>query len=410
MRRGIATWLCAVLLPACYQSLRASSDDDSLDEPGRDAGPGPDDWSPADCTETVEPTGRWTAERFTEGTEVHSPALAIDPSGFLHVSYFAGEGYSIYYATNATGEWVTERLEDDAVTYESSIALDREGGVHILYGSQREGALRHAHRADGQWAFETIREGGPAYRATMVIDSVGVLHVSESVSNGDGVHPLMGCRYLRGRDGDWSVEDLAWDDWIGYATTIAIGADGAVHIVYLQGHQGSAHLQLVHATNGSGAWQSEVVDPAIGEFSDRQPGLGVGPSGRVHVAYPAFASDGDLAGEVRYAARDDAGTWAVTVVDPDADTLPWAVMLALDGDFVHLAYDYGTWGPGGFDDVASHFRHASDECGCWKIDAVDDEVTLGPIALDPSGVLHAIYPYGVASGLRHASRPVHACE
>jgi hypothetical protein len=99
--------------------------------------------------------------------------------------------------------------------------------------------------------------------------------------------------------------------------SIAVGADGVVHVVYM-----SPKYMLRHSWMESGRWRDEAVDTS--SEAGRWNSVAVDAQGRVHVAYNADRSGLGGNGVLAYAVRDEAG-WTVSDVGPGGNSTSIAV-------------------------------------------------------------------------------------
>lgn len=190
-------------------------------------------------------------------------SIAVDSSGTIHISYQDGESKILKYAACAgdctadsdgdgiADHWITLTVNSSKVYslgQYSSIAVDQSKRVHISYFDATNGDLKYAScetecttDSDGDgvadhWITETVDEGevNPAngstdsvgwYTSTKV-DSKGYVHISYlNETSGD----LM---YVTNKSGAWEKATIDRYDRAGVYTSLAIGPDDDVHIVY----------------------------------------------------------------------------------------------------------------------------------------------------------------------------------
>jgi hypothetical protein len=321
------------------------------------------------------------------------------------VSYYDISEYSVRYATNAGGAWRTEQVEGDAVTSESAIAVGASGTVHVVYGSSVDVGLHHAWNDGGGWEIDAIPGGESGMIPSLALDAEGGLHVTFLYATGDGTAAL---RYVTNAGGDWRMDVLESGSSAGQYSAVTVDGAGAAHVAYYWPVAG--WFELFHATNASGAWVSEDVDGPISEWAgSRLPAITVDESGAVELAYPASDGDVELSAEIRYATNASGG-WRIETVDPDADTASWWVWMTPHRGHVHVSYDFQMYGPAGVDLESLAFRHATNASGCWRIDEIEVGGASGALAIDPGEQLHAVYviwPMGTTE-LQHAVRDVSA--
>jgi hypothetical protein len=212
----------------------------------------------------------------------------------------------------------------------------------------------------GAWTHERIDEvtnpGPVAVRTSMAVDAEGAVHLS--YSNGD-------LRYATNASGAWVIEivDPGPSGWSG--TSLALGGDGTVRIAYHQG--GGEDDEIRYASNASGAWSIETVGEG------QQPDIALDEAGAAHLVYV-----GDWRIEH---ATNAAGDWRIETVSDEWDQMP-SVAVGADGA-VHA-----------FADSAGGLHHftKSAEGGEWSSETVvEDRSGFRDAAVDSCGRLHVAY-------------------
>jgi hypothetical protein len=132
---------------------------------------------------------------LTESSDVGQfSSIALDSSDNPHISYYkriSSDQGDLKYATKASGSWVTEWVDglttEDKLGRYTSIALDSSGYAHISYYDATNGDLKYATNASGSWVTEPVDWGGDVGQHTSIaLDSSGYAHISYwDVSNGD---------------------------------------------------------------------------------------------------------------------------------------------------------------------------------------------------------------------------------
>jgi hypothetical protein len=150
------------------------------------------------------------------------------------------------------------------------------------------------------------------------------------------------------------------------ATSIAVGRDGVVHILYAS-PQGVAHAFQVGAE-----WQIEPVGPDA--MFVAAVSLAVAADGTLHASWSSSAG-------ARYATRSPEPGWVAETVDGEARA---DLALALDpGDRVHIAYRC---------DGCGGVRHAVRDHGAWLGETVQGGATAGPsMAIGSDDEIHILF-------------------
>jgi len=110
----------------------------------------------------------------------YDTSLALDSSGNPHISYFAGATPHLNYAWYDGSSWdittVDSLTEAGACT---SLALDGSGSPHIAYYDATHQAVNYAAWTGSGWDIDTVDSvGGPAYDVSLALDSSGFAHIS----------------------------------------------------------------------------------------------------------------------------------------------------------------------------------------------------------------------------------------
>jgi hypothetical protein len=178
------------------------------------------------------------------------------------MSYYTAGTFDLGYITRVNGDLVVVAADggEDNVGMASSLALDSRGSPHISYleyVSDTDMRLKYAHKVDGEWVDE---------------------HVPIPDSPNDCIGP----------------------------TSIAVGADGTVHICYYTNPANSGSLGYAVKPPG-GDWESEIGDGTgdVGYYCS----LVLDAQGNPYISYWDRFNE-----HLKCAARIN-GTWAVCVVD-----------------------------------------------------------------------------------------------
>ena len=151
---------------------------------------------------------------------------------------------------------------------------------------------------------------------------------ADAIDASDGVHVAFRDRstetlfyaYLAPGATIWTVSTVAA---IGTHPSIAVGADGGVHIAYTHIRE----LWYAHLPAGGTAWTNTPVD-ADGTFG---PSIGVDSANVVHIAYPQ--------GRQLYHAANRGGTWRTGLLASSGPDEGGSRSLFVDADDrVHVVY------------------------------------------------------------------------
>jgi len=212
-------------------------------------------------------------------------AIAVDSSGFPHISYFDEINGDLKYASNTSGSWEIEVVDFSAdVGRYSSIAIDANDSVHISYYDASNANLKYATNASGDWEIEVVDFSADMGRySSIAIDSAGKRYISYfDATNGD--------LRIAVKDGAaWSHEIVDSSDEAGRYTSIAVVGD-VVHVSYNVQAAGASTTDyyLKHAQSTPGPWMTEVVD---GSSAGTYTSIDVDDADALHISYHAWFLD-----------------------------------------------------------------------------------------------------------------------
>jgi len=136
----------------------------------------------------LDSTG-WHIETVdSEGYAGTHTSLALDSSGYGHISYFyCGTTYypecdtmDLRYAHQDATGWYTETVDaaGEVGTY-TSLALDSSGYAHISYHDEGQSDLKYAYQDAGGWHIETVdSEGEVGDYTSLALGKNGCVHIS----------------------------------------------------------------------------------------------------------------------------------------------------------------------------------------------------------------------------------------
>jgi hypothetical protein len=251
------------------------------------------------------------------------------------------------------------RLDSPGITCGGPITVDDEGTAHMLCAPQAPGVgLRHASNPTGLWLNEEI-DAAPSASGSIAVGADGVVHVAYAVTD---VGEL---RHASTADGSWSTETV--EVFAPQHTGIAVDAAGAVHIVYSGGYDPSS---VHYATNESGTFLTEHVEDTELLFNGTPVAIAIADDGP-HIIHR------DLVGAVRHGARVGAG-WALENVAPAG--MPSDGSFFAVGNELHVAYTQ-----------TSVFVGKRDASG-WDIEEVAPQsYDSVDIAVGPDGKRHTVF-------------------
>ena len=360
-------------------------------------------------------------------------SIALDGSGYAHISYFDKAADALKYATNASGPWFTEYADNgaDSVGYYSSLALGGDGKAHISYYDLTNKDLKYATDASGSWSTETVDyvEYVGEY-TSLALDGSGNVHISYYAGT-----PYYALKYAAGMLGSWTLRTLDSASMTGTYTSLGLDGSGSPHILYYDND--TAYPKV--ATYASGNWSTETVGSwvDIGTYGS----IAVETNGNAHVvcydaAYevPLYATDapgywsawtdvesnyfmglgqfnslaldsggyahaayyGACEGVLRYATNAPLGSWNAELVDGGTDVGQYASLALDDSGHAHVAY---------YDVTNANLRYATNKNGSWEPEVVDSTGDVGSyasLALDGGGTARISYYDATNGNLKYA--------
>ena len=340
----------------------------------------------------------WMIEEVGEGTK---PALVVDGSGRPHITFMTEETFgATYYAVRDADGWSVERATEGYFYAPMDLALDAGGNPYIYYHDHQAlqflpdlGDAVVIFKRDGVWIEETLADPGhDGWDGSIAMDAQGGVHVLafDPVQFG-GVNGVE--YYRRDANGVWSVEPIgSGPNPYEFGTDLVLDDQGRPHVVYHDGTEtltSGSGADLKYAAMSDGGWEIQTVDSVgdVGKFAS----LALDSEQRPHIAY--FQWDTRDSGRAKYA-RWTGSEWEVTVVGTlDEMSLGFigarkSVSLALDGrDTPHIAFS---------DRNALYYAQSNGPV--WSVQEVtgpsDAGLELGQLAsmaLDAAGQPHIAY-------------------
>ena len=280
-------------------------------------------WTDADSASLLYATDAdgWATHLVDADADPQRGAIAIDAGGDAHIVYFAQEVRDLRHAWRTSADpadWQTETVDADGNTgWSPDLAFDDAGRAHVVHGSTELG-LRYA-RFDGAWSFESIdpdADGSSGGR--LALDADGNPHAVYRTWDGSEGGLRVASREAAG---GWTIASLTPPSSVREHFAIAVGPADLLTVAAIDFDPGA----LVVLTRQAAQWTSEQIDPG----STSSPSLAIGADGVVHLAYYWWEGH-----DARYARRN-AGGWELETIAAAGDVgAAIALTLGPDGEVI----------------------------------------------------------------------------
>jgi hypothetical protein len=259
----------------------------------------------------------------------------------------------------------------------SSLAFDAAGKAHVAFSTNL--GLYYGTNSSGAWDFELIPSPRPVSATTIAVGAQGRVDIVYYEGENYDV------RQVTNATGAWVTTVVAEEGIIGEDLTLAQDSQGRLHIAYLDGTRSA----LVYGVRNGEVWT--LVDAV----SDT-PGRPV-PSLLLDGASPLI-SFGNYRAGLKLATRTN-GVWADSIVDPGFDVGGWSSIAKDSVGALHISYSK-------FMVDNSQLKYATNASGAWVAEVLDDQnnTGFGTTLMERGGVIHIAYISASPSGqLRYAS-------
>jgi hypothetical protein len=286
-------------------------------------------------------TGQWPADTMawqpatalSGSPSSHSPSIAVDSQGRLHVAWAHNEEpmtEQIFYR-RWDGAWSEpECLRTVQNTAQDpSIMVDGADDVHVTWSESAmgQGTIYHKRWHSAWGPEEVVSQGGSRVDPDLAADSQNRLHAVWLGSEGSapGV-------YYKSWENSWGAEarlNVMLAD--AASPAVAVDAVGRVHVAWSDMRSGRPE---VYYRSGDGTnWDPEFAVSPLDESNSVTPEVGVDGAGRVHVVW-TDTRDGNP--EIYHRIWD--GAWLPAERVTDAAGNSSTPRIVCTGDYIYLAW------------------------------------------------------------------------
>ncbi len=296
-------------------------------------------------------------------------SIALDASGYPHISYLDATNSDLKYAAWNGSGWDMRTVDSAGrVGWHTSLALDASGYPHISYQDLSNGDLKYAAWNGSSWDIQTVDSGSVGWYTSLALDANRYPHISYfDFTNHD-------LNYAAWNGSSWAIQTVDSAGWVGEYTSLAVDPSGYPRISYFD----RTNTALKYAAWNGSSWAIQTVDSAgdVGYCTS----LALDASG-----YPRISYFDDTNDHLKYAAWNGS-SWDIQTVD-SADSVGWDTSLALDASGnAHISY---------YDYLNEDLKYAAWNGSTWDIQTVDSAPwgvgRFTSLALDASGYAHISY-------------------
>jgi hypothetical protein len=375
---------------------------------------------------------KWHSEEMAAG---YAPSIAMDGEDNLHLVYIgSGTQGSLWYRQKGADGWGAPfKLDSGDIFQHPALAVDSSGGLHISYSDVTRRKLRYANNSTGCWWMQDVDDmdyqGFTALTTNdqdepvIVYQNKGVRYVFKSsaiwsvpelvVSGGDGYLglamdetnqlPVLAYFQARGlyfsrRGVDWQAgERIDQTAQTGLLVSLAADDHGGAHVVYFD----ESGERLRYAKSNGDMWSLEtIVEDVQVDWAD----IALDSQDQPQVVFEQYLSHDSQ--PVRYFVRQDSAWQEGPAVSPDTRRAARpSIQIGADGNPSVAFIDGSAYGT---QKLVLAEWNGSD----WHKQDIDQgELVFSPVlALSPSGepqVAYAVRPDSLTDmtdRLRYASR------
>ena len=229
------------------------------------------------------------------GGAAGSPAIAVDSSDNLHVSWYAFtlEGIDIFYkkSTNGGAGWTPrQRLTwNSGYSQDPDLAVSSSTNIHVVWEDNVPGYsdIYYRKSGDGGASWSTVRRltwtAGSSISAVLAVAPSGALHVfwADDTPGNDEIYAK---RSTNG-GANWTANQrLTWISGDSIGPAAAVGSSGNLHLFWADYISGSYDICYKKSTNGGANW-STIQRLTWNSGYSSYPAVAVDSSGGLHLVW-----------------------------------------------------------------------------------------------------------------------------
>lgn len=207
----------------------------------------------------------WSSQTITQ------LSMEMDRDGYAHLFFKTSPAMSqgfLYHYTNRSGSWESEVVHTNVYSSYST-AIDQNNHIHISFyswdinpgGPWAQGIGYVTNAPAGVWQtpepIDTNWTGGQMEGMTtdLEVDSLNRPHLIYVSGEGNAQEDI---RYAYKDSSVWNSSLIAPGSYQSDGNCLELDSQGKAHVLYFDV---SANWDLMYATNASGSWISETLDP-----------------------------------------------------------------------------------------------------------------------------------------------------
>ncbi|MHC1680336.1 MAG: fibronectin type III domain-containing protein [Methanomassiliicoccales archaeon] len=232
------------------------------------------------------------------------------------------------------------------------------------------------------WGVETVDGDGyfGSYLGrftSIALDANGKVHISYL---DDTDYDL---KYATNVNGHWETTFVDTSGYKGFGSSIALDSKGHAYIAYSDG----TNNRLKYATNAGGSWVNTTVEYAVVTDSIS---LALDSNDKAHISFYKMGSN-----DLKYA-TNAGGSWASTTVDSEGDVGLYSSIAIDSADKAHISYH---------DVSLGYLKYATNGGGSWstQILEIGGRGSYSAIDLDSNDKVHISYYDATTGDLRYTN-------